>query len=567
MGKRSIASGASGSRDLTALAILTAACLSAACADATGNESVEQRVAALTAVPELKGALLTTGGGLFNRCVRDVPTSFASLPSARTNRAAYISKGGQRLPPYNAFLFPFFLALPASGSPPFSVPHVQSLARFDLGDDQDDRWLAVSRAFELGSTTGLGGVFLVRLPDMAGADGGPMLAPGVNYLSPVPASRATQYYYQTEGSIHPGGMQAFGHYLAVANEVEGRITSFVDIYDFSAGFGAGQLIQRVSMFSTGFPGPIDKSITGVAVTRLKDGRYLMFVLGKDNAHHGWFFVTRDAALPSTWDPVDYFDGNADTTFFADYQNVNFVTDCGTGNIFMFASGNSDFQYVAGAGTDYLDLFKLDADLAVGVHMTFGGRRTFNTNPWDTCTFRAAATLFTAKDNRLILYCHAYTSNFSVSLSPFSGITVNPDPTLRFVEFNHQGCLYTEVACGSACCDQGDSCVNGACCPGGNVVGGVCCAPADACGSVCCSGAGACKDASLSLCCDPFAVKCGSVCCGVDQECVDDVCQAPPPPPPPPPPGSCSDGAPTCSVGADCPANFNECNGGCCSHIH
>jgi hypothetical protein len=555
MGRRSVVS-----------ATLMAACLAAACADVTGNEPVETRVAALTAVPELKGAVLTTGGGLFNRCVRDVPTSFASLPSTRSNRAAYISKGGQTLPPYNAFLLPFFLALPASGSPPFSVPHVQSLVRFDLGDQQDDRWLAVSRAFELGSTTGLGGVFLVQLPDMSGADGGRMLDPNVNYLSPVPAGRATQYYYPTAGSIHPGGMQGFGHFLAVSNEVTGKnISPFVDIYDFSAGFGAGQLLQRVSMFSTGFPATIDQSITGVAVTRLKDGRYFMFVLGKDSAHHGWFFVTRDAALPSTWDPVDYFDGNADTTFFADYQNVSFVTDCGTGDIFMFASGNSDFQYINGAGTDYLDLFRLDPDPTVGVHMTFGGRRTFDSNPWDTCTFRAAATLFTAKDNRLILYCHAYTSNFTVSFSPFSGFTANPDPTLRFVEFNHQGCLYTEVACGSACCDQGDTCVNGACCPGGNVVGGVCCAPADACGDVCCGGGSACKDASLSLCCDPFAVKCGNVCCNTDQECIDDVCQTPPPPPPPPP-GTCTNGVPTCTVGSDCPEGFNECNGGCCSNI-
>ena len=491
-----------------------------------------KRAAALTA-PELKGAVITNGYGLYNRCVRDVQAAFSSLPTSPSNTAAYVSKQGQRLPPYNALL-QFFLPFQLSAQPwtidlpgpssltgsitvPFtpSVPHVQSLTRFELGDQQDDRWFAVSRAYE---GVNKAGFFLVHLPDMNGADGGPLLAPGVNYMSPVPAARATQFYYPTEGTPHPGGMQAFGHYLAIAAEPPSG-TSFVDIYDFSGGFGAGVLLQRVSLFSTGFPVAPERVITAVAVTRLKDGRYLMFVLGKDGAHRGWFFVSRDPSLPSTWDPFDYFDGNNDATpgSFHEYQNVTFLTDCATADIYMVATGNTGLGLFS-AGSNYADLFKLDSDPTVGVRMTSLPQHAFDPGTNGACTFRAAATAYAGKDNRLELFCHSYPQN-TLQLGG-GGVVVlaNNDPYLRFAEYNHVGCLSTELACGAACCNQGASCLEGACCASGDV-----------CGSTCCGGGNVCIDASQSLCCSAQAIVCGSVCCDVDKECVNGTCQAPPPP--------------------------------------
>src|SRR5205085_9839038 len=100
--RRGIFGGASGSGSLIAPTILMAACLSVACGDVTKTESgeVEQTVGALTA-PELKGAVLLNGNGQYNRCIKQVSTSFASLYAPSRKTAAYFSKGGQRLPPYN----------------------------------------------------------------------------------------------------------------------------------------------------------------------------------------------------------------------------------------------------------------------------------------------------------------------------------------------------------------------------------------------------------------------------------------------------------------------------------
>lgn len=535
------------------------------CADVTNQETVDKSVAALT-TSDLKGAPLLDGEGLRNRCVRDVPAAFLSLPPSPTNTAAYVSKAGQRLPPYDATLqlfIPFQLSLQPSTitvlginlSIPFtpSVPHVQSLTRFELGDQQDDRWFAVSRAYE---GVNKAGFFLVHLSDMSGANGGPLLEPGVNYLSPVPPDRATQFYYPTDGSPHPGGMQAFGRYLAVAEEAPSG-TSWVDIYDFAAGFGNGALINRVMMFSDGFPVEPDLSITAVAVTRLNDGRYLMFVLGKDNHRRGWFFVSRDASPASTWDPFDYFDGTTDapSQSFQLYQNVTFITECGSGDLYLLATGNTELG-VFSDGTNYADLFKLEADPAVGVRMTRLSSRNFDPGTNGACTFRAAATGYAVKENRLALYCHAYPQT-TLSLGAGGGVIgAAISPNLKFVEYAPPpGCLFTEVACGSSCCDSGDSCIDGACCAAGDV-----------CGSTCCGGDDICVDANQSLCCSPLSTPCGSGCCDLGQECVDGTCQEPPPPPPPPP-GTCpTPDIPTCSTPADCPPNLALCEGGCCRRL-
>jgi hypothetical protein len=533
---------------LGALAILIGGC-----GGGPFDEPTEERQSPIT-VSELKGDVLGNGAGLSNRCVTDVAAAFAALPTSPSNRGRYISKGGQALPPSGAVLQPFYPFQITGLSP--SIPHVQSFSRFELGDGQDDRWFAVSRAFE---QVGKAGVFLVHMSDMAGADGGPLLAPGVNYSSPVPTDRATQYYYPTEGAKHPGGLQAFGHYLAVAVEAPSS-PSFVDIYDFSAGFGAGARIQRVTLPPVSTQFQPERSIGGVAVTRLKDGRYLMFVLGKDSSRKGWFYVSQGTHLPSVWDPFDNFNGY-DTTpqspfgWFRSYQNVSFVTDCASQDIYLLASGNEGYAGSFADGTDYADLFRLELSPSVGVSMGLAGRRNFNPGDGGFCTFRAAATAYAGKDNRLQLYCHAHHADSSVSIGFFQ-INVTIDPTLKFVEYNYDGCLSTQVACGASCCGQGATCLSDACCATTNV-----------CGSACCGGATVCKDASQSLCCDQLSVACGGVCCDLQHVCVDGTCQEPPPPPPPPPPGSCPGDVPSCSTFADCPEHFTFCQGGCCGVLH
>lgn len=538
-----------------ALVLCAAAAMASACAAAPeADEQVSSSEATVLTSDELKGSVIGSGYGFGNRCVTDVAAAFAALPTSPSNRARYWSQGGRRLPPYNAVLAPF---APLQGKPDFSfhiglpikfsIPHVQSMSRFEFGDQQDDRWFAVSRSHQ---ASGHAGFFLVHFGDTEGADGSRMLTPGVDYTSPIPRERTTEFYYPIQGGNHPGGLQAFGHYLAVAVEPESGY-SFVDVYDFSRGFGAGVPIQRVPMTPSGTNFRPDRSISAVAVTRLKDHRYLMFVLGKDSSRHGWFFVTEGTELPAPWAPLDYFRGY-DTSppspfgWFREYQNVTMLTDCGTENIYLLATGNDGYTGSFAAGTDYADLFRLEVSPA-GISMALAGSRNFNPGDGGYCTFRAAANGYAGKDNRLLFYCHSHHSN-----SDSGG---NPNATLKLVEYAFEGCLKTQVMCGDECCSGGSSCVHGACC-----------AAEKTCGTNCCGGDYECKDASRSLCCARFEQACGDGCCGVNQQCVAGACQDVPPPPPPPPGENCGS-VPACSTASDCPSRFNYCNGsGCCAQI-
>lgn len=534
--------GVTGFSSIYGLCVLTSACVGGSgSGEPEAEEPVGQLAAPLTS-DELKGEVLGDGFGDSNRCVDDVVAAFNALPGSPSNRAKYVSKGGQRLPPYNARLEPFsplqFEWTPRGYHP--DIPHIEGVSRFEFGDEADDRWLAVSRAYD---QTGKAGIFLVHLSDMDGTDGGQLLDPGVDYTSPIPADRATQYYYPTQGGNHPGGMQAFGRYLAVAVEPKDGF-SWVDFYDFSAGFGAGDQIQRLMMFPRGRDFTPGRSIGGVAVTRLKDRRYFMFVLGKDDDRDGWFFVSADTKLPSAWYSVDHFQGG-DTIppppvgGFRNYQNVTMLTDCSTANIYLLATGNSGFAGSFADGEDFADLFQL-VPSSVGMSMVLAARRDFSPGTGGYCTFRAAATAYAGKDNKLYMYCHAHHSN--------SGL-FSIDPTLKFVEYASTQCLH--VTCGSECCAEGESCVDGACCASGNT-----------CGASCCGGGSLCKDASIGLCCQEFEQACGNACCGIDQACVDGSCQDVPPPPPPPP-GDCGV-FPSCSSFESCGPGFYCNDGGCCT---
>ncbi|HEY8945221.1 MAG TPA: M12 family metallopeptidase [Polyangiaceae bacterium] len=85
-----------------------------------------------------------------------------------------------------------------------------------------------------------------------------------------------------------------------------------------------------------------------------------------------------------------------------------------------------------------------------------------------------------------------------------------------------------------------------------------------CGTNCCGSGTSCVDAPSGLCCGQFDQRCGSTCCGPDQECVSGMCQAPTTPPPPPPGTNCG-AFPACSTIADCPTNYDYCNG-CCRRL-
>lgn len=515
-----------------------------------------------------------------SRCLMNVTQAFNNLPSSPI-RNRYRSRGGATLPPFNKTLRTFeACAVDWNGNSTIDR-HIQGVAR--LPGVLDNRWLAVTRAHNLEYA----GVHLVHMGDLHGADGTRMLRPGVSYADPPPAARGTEAFYSQYLTTHPGGVQSFGQYLAIAVEATNEQRPRIDVYDFSGGMTTSANLGNYYLGNLGESPAVTGTITGIAVTRLSQainaGRYLFFVLGKDTAKNGWFYVSDTSTLTRSTKLqfLDYVDNNDVTPVggFREYQNVNLLTECGSGDVYLLGTGNPSYKGPLGSGDNYADLFRLSIS-GSSVRLERTARRSFQEGGADACTFRAGATSYVDKDGRLLLYCHTHHAN--------TDIFCDPDNKLKWTEYAYDGCPNADsgtcCASGTTSCGDGNCCAStqrcmadgaqmGTCCASNKICGSSCCGATDTCmgnsccpaakkcGSVCCGSGTECKDASRSMCCGTFDTACGNTCCGPTQACVSGTCQTPPPPPPSTNCGS----VPACSTVADCPPAFSYCNG-CCRQI-
>jgi hypothetical protein len=367
---------------------------------------------------EMKGYLTTSFGSSVNRCATNVVSSFNAVPSSPTGHVRYKSQGGNVLPPFSSRLAEF-------GS---WDDHIQSITR--LPGVGDNRWAAVTRSKP--SSVGGAGVFLINLGDTGGTDGTRWVTSGADYTGEPPALRGTQHYYPLSGTAHPGGLQASGRYVAIASEAPTGQTSFIDFFNFGTPGSSSAFLQRFLLSGNQAEAVVPaRVISGVALTKLKDSRYLIFVLGKDSDRNGWLYVSDSTTLSSStfWSYLDYVSA-ADSSFsgtFRPYQNVSFITECGTGDVYLVATNNNDFQGPVDSGQDYADLFKVTwTPSESAVKLTLMSARNMHEGSGGYCTFRAAANIHVDKNGKLILYCHAHHSN--------TDLFGNPDSKLKLAEY-------------------------------------------------------------------------------------------------------------------------------------
>ena len=372
-----------------------------------------------------------------NRCVRGVREAVAGLQPAPTAAVRYSSMAAQRLPPYGARL----AAFAANDS------HLEGIARLPLLDDSS--WVVLSRARP--GRIGGGGFFLAHLgdvPDHHGAPFGSARKP-VRYISPNPEQRRTTYYHPIDGSDHPGGLQLVGQTLALAVSCAAadgcRGQTFVQLDDLSHPAARDTLLQRVPLFRQGEPHRATHA-TSVAMAKLRDGTYLMFVQGKDDKREGWFYRSDRPELgPDTeWRFVDYFRGGP--SWDGRYQSTSLLTDCDSGKLYLLGTGNRSYgptvrprltpalvgellsMFVRGAldrGRELLHLFELGRG---GRHIAM---KRVHAASWEPrghgfCTFRAAASAYVTPDGGLALYCTARKAN--------TDLLGTPDSKLKLLEF-------------------------------------------------------------------------------------------------------------------------------------
>jgi hypothetical protein len=573
-------------RLLSGWALLTA-CAGPALDEGSGPDARQEQAESATQIDsayvvglEMKGYIDPVyGSNDQNRCAVDVMRAFSQLPWLPRG-IRYWSKGGRQLPPVDATLHTF-------GAWNNHIQGVGRLAGFD-----DNRWLVVSRAHDLDRA----GVFLAHMGDLDGADGTRLLLPGKGYTDPPPAQRTTEYYFPIQGAHHPGGLSAFGSYVAVA--VESPNSAWITIYDFRNGVNTNPVVSQFTLGQSGEVPRPPNSISGVALTRLSNHKYLMFVLGKDTHENGWFYLSDTTNItPDTgWTFVDYVDKRDSSQSFGRFQNAQFITECDTGDVFLLMSGNDRMkmggstQGLVDPGVNETVLFRLSTSTetipetprlvhsAVHLEWELGGQ--FSEGDSFECSMRAAAAPFIDKNGNVLLYCHTHKAN--------TNWVGDPDSKLKWGEFSYddcddgQCCGGGQTSCGASCCGASESCVEtgpaaGSCCAAQDSCGdaccgatdscvdGACCSQAQTCGDRCCAAGTLCKDARRGLCCGTFEQACGNTCCGLDQVCQDGACRAPPPPPPRDP-GSCpSQPGLSCSTLADCPLGFDYCNG-CCQQV-
>ena len=235
----------------------------------------------------------------------------------------------------------------------------------------------------------------------------------------------------SEGS-HPGGIQAMGEFLAV-----GAGDQFF-IYDMH---NPWEPSQSGGEFDRG-----DKSSSTSAIAQLQDGNYVL-AISDSNASSIDFYRTNN----EKWNPVDpdpaamvlvdewkpdelqFAEGNARYFFYGwdTFQNINFVTECGSGELYLIATSNLDKTSSTGSkvanwgrigagwvselfggpsiphpadGEDWASLFhvRLQDDKSV---VTKVAERHFSCGYRDEtyCNFDAAAGVYVDDNHQLYLY--------------------------------------------------------------------------------------------------------------------------------------------------------------------
>jgi hypothetical protein len=198
----------------------------------------------------------------------------------------------------------------------------------------------------------------------------------------------------------------------------------------------------------------NRASTTVAMTRLANGHYLLFVAGSDMAF-GWFYLSDRPyiAEDTNWVFVDFFTRSkvdigvgsyrqwctemrgtsdirpgviepfricpflegeepiSDPLDLSSPQNVGLVTECGTGDIYLFAMGNPEYRergerFDPDSEWEQIDLFQLHPTPEEIRWEHVAKRRAFVVGE-GSCTFRAGSGVHVTPSHQLIVYCSTH----------------------------------------------------------------------------------------------------------------------------------------------------------------
>ena len=333
---------------------------------------------ATNAYPPLVGAACDWGWSDCSPCVNNVEASFATI---RTHGDLMGFNLGDHADPEGIL-----------------ENHWQGITRLSTGDG---RTMVVSRdhADPIGEKSALAIVSMGSQWD----DGDRFHLNRLNeyfpnsWVAPPATDKISKTEYIDTDFFHPGGIQAAGNLLAVGTG------NYIHFYIFS----------DVDPLNPEYLGYIDHSPrngSGVAITLLDDGRYLLVVAHSDAAVLDFYVsnnyydmrLTDGFTYLGEWYPSDLIG------FYWDaFQSINLVTDCSSGQLYLVGTGNTGPLNFREFGHDWAYLYRLNTASSgetVEIATTgLGAHKTCTYQDQTHCNFDAAAGVYVDAEHQLHLY--------------------------------------------------------------------------------------------------------------------------------------------------------------------
>jgi hypothetical protein len=273
--------------------------------------------------------------------------------------------------------------------------------------------------------TGRGGFFIVRFD--TGTGNGAALRAG---QSPDTGDRDVRLFYPVADTNHPGGLSLAGGLLvyggecARADKEHCDHVSFIDTYRLGGieaedkhpetqGAGAWHVHRLALDGSRGEPNQRDDAAVA-SVVKLESNRYLLVVLGS-RSKEGWIYLSKGSPgfASFDWEYRQYLSPEALPQRWKDamYQNLNFVTECGTGQLYAVGFGSkseNDLNSINGEDDiNYTDLYKVVPN-GSGVKFDPIAQQSLDANGY--CVNRAAGSVYVTPSGDMVYYCHSKVTN-------------------------------------------------------------------------------------------------------------------------------------------------------------
>jgi hypothetical protein len=274
----------------------------------------------------------------------------------------------------------------------------------------------------------------------------------------IPVGGSPQFKID-EYENHPGGMSALGWHVIVALQ---KWTYAGQWFSATTPPDSNPLVKIYDLWDPSWPtlrssflthiGPVTSDGRGTdamaaGITKLADGRFLMAVTKASPTNQVEFYVSTGTSL----DAPDLFGAPnrlPDAVWATGgWQNINFITDCDSGNIYMLGFKGAD------GGVDAVEMYRIDL-FGSGTYpnATFTVNTTFmdtkhlycsDNYGQDQCDLKAAAGSYVDPKGHVVLYGTGYSNDGGATSwvhgngTPSYGSSPSQGGYIRGVEFRER----------------------------------------------------------------------------------------------------------------------------------